>query len=58
MNVTDVVRQKLAGEVQYERLAQVEFFLVRYLGVFVADVDIIRQFVQITREFGMPVERA
>ncbi|WP_348628750.1 hypothetical protein [Mesorhizobium sp. M2A.F.Ca.ET.017.03.2.1] len=58
LNVTDVVLKKLTGEVQHERLAQVEFFLVRYLDVFVAVVDIVRQFIQITREFGMPIKRA
>ena len=49
-NVVEVVGQELAGEVQRERLPEIERSLVRYLQEFVAVVDVIRQYVQVVAE--------
>jgi hypothetical protein len=48
----------LAGEVQRERLAEIEISLVRYWEEFLAVVDVIRQYVQVVAELGMTIERA
>ena len=57
-NVVEVVGQELAGEVQRERLPEIELSLVRYLQEFVAVVDVIRQYVQVVAELGMTIELA
>jgi hypothetical protein len=57
-NVVEVVGQKLAGEVQRERLAEIEISLVGYLEEFLAVVDVIRQYVQVVAELGMTIELA
>ena len=57
-NVVEVVGQKLAGEVQRERLAEIEISLVGYLEEFLAVVDVIRQYVQVVAELGMIIELA
>ena len=56
-NLGVVVGQELANEVQDQGLAQVEFCLVRYFGVFLV-VDIIGQFVDRIAKFGMPIDLA
>jgi hypothetical protein len=57
-NVVEVAGQESAGEVQRERLAEIEFSLVRYLEEFLAAADVIRQFVQVIGEFGTPIDLA
>ena len=57
-NVVEVVGQELAGEVQRERVPEIELSLVRYLQEFVAVVDVIRQYVQVVAELGMTIELA
>ena len=52
-NVVKVVGQKLAGEVQRERLPEIELSLVRYGEEFLAVVDVIRQYVQVVAELGI-----
>jgi hypothetical protein len=55
-NLVKVVGQELAGEVQRERLPEIELSLVRDWEEFLAVVDVIRQTVQIVAELGMIIE--
>jgi hypothetical protein len=48
----------LAGEVQRERLPEIELSLVWYLEEFLGVVDVIRQYVQVVAELGMTIELA
>ena len=57
-NVIEVARQEFTGEVQRERLPEIELPLVRYLEEFLVVVDVIRQYIQIVAELGMPIELA
>ena len=57
-NVVKVAGQELAGEVQRERLPEIELSLVRYGEEFLAVVDVIRQYVQVVAELGMTIELA
>ena len=57
-NAIEVAGQELAGEVQRERLPEIELSLVRYGEVFLAVVDVIRQYVQVVAELGMTIELA
>ena len=57
-NLIEVAGQEFTGKVQRERLPEIELSLVRYLEEFLAIVDVIRQFVQVVAELGMPIELA
>ena len=57
-NVVEVAGQELAGEIQRERLPEIELSLVRYLKEFLAVADVIRQYVQVIAELGMTIELA
>jgi len=57
-NVVKVAGQELAGEIQRERLPEIELSLVRYGEEFLAVVDVIRQYVQVVAELGMTIELA
>jgi hypothetical protein len=57
-NVVEVAGQELAGEIQRERLPEIELSLVRYLKEFLAVADVIRQYVQVVAEPGMTIELA
>jgi hypothetical protein len=57
-NAVEVAGQELAGEVQRERLSEMELSLVRYGDEFLAVVDVIRQYVQVVAELGMTIELA
>ena len=48
----------MAGEVQRERLPEIELSLVRYLEEFLTVADVIRQFVRVVPELGMTIELA
>jgi|SRR5271166_363243 len=52
-DLVEIAGQELAGEVEGERLAEVEFSFVRYGQKFIGIVDIIRQGVEVIDEFGM-----
>ena len=52
-DLVDIAGQELAGEVESERLAELEFSFVRYRQKFFGIVDIIRQGVEVIDEFGM-----
>ena len=57
-NVIEVAGQEFTGELQCERLPEIEFSLARDLHEFLGVVDIIRQYVQAFTELGMPIEFA
>src|SRR6202040_1151599 len=57
-NVVEVAGQELAGEIQRERLPEIELSLIRYLKEFLAVADVIRQYVQVVAELGMTIELA
>jgi hypothetical protein len=52
-DLVEIAGQELAGEVERERLAEVEIALVGYRQKFPGVVDIIRQGVQVVGELGM-----
>ena len=57
-NLVEVVGQKFAGEVQRQRLAEIELPLVGDPEVFVVVLDAVRQFLDIIQELGMPMDLA
>ena len=57
-HLVEISWQDLAGEVQRERLPEIELPLIRYLEEFLAVADVIRQYVQVVAELGMTIELA
>jgi hypothetical protein len=57
-NVVEIAGQELTGEVQRDRLSEIEISLVRYWQKFLGVVDVIRQYVEVIAELGMTIELA
>lgn len=57
-NLIEIVGQVVARECQHQRFAEIEFALVRDGDVSFVVLDVVRQFFNIVRPFGMPVDLA